>query len=303
MADEVVQVSAEQTTPVVTETPIVETPKVDTVLNAETPKNWYTDEWRNKLSGGDEAEAKRLARFTDPNQIYKSYRELEAKVSSGAFKQPLSDKATPEQLAEYRKANGIPETAGDYQITLPENLVLGEEDKAVLGGVLETMHKQNRTPAEVNAVVGAFYEAREALMGEEIERQKYERTQAEEELRQHWQGNAYLSNLGAVKNLLSAMPDGVGELLQNAKLADGSLAGNNPAVLRALANIALELNPAGTVVPGGGTDQMKSVESELSELDALMKKDINAWRKNSPGRERHRELIDAKLNLQRRGYA
>lgn len=302
--------------------PVTSTPAVEPAVNVEPavvatnteptiltpqepakPDSWYTDAWREKLAGGDAKELARLARFTDPSQVYKSYRELETAVSSGKLKQEVdTSKFDEAQLAEWRTANGIPAKPEDYNLKVPDGLVLSDADEVILGSVLETMHQQNRKTAEVQAVVDKFLGARELAVSAEVEKQKVEMVKAEETLRQEWQGQAYLTNLAAVKNLLAAAPEGIGEMITTARLSDGSLVGSNPAALKWLANLALELNPAGTIVPGTGANQMQSVEAELSELNQLMKTDLNAWRKNDAARTRHRELIDAQLKLKSRGY-
>jgi hypothetical protein len=280
--------------------------KTDTIVNSgevKAPASWIADDWRDKLAGGDQKELDRLKRFTDINAVYKSYRELEGRVSSGALKQEVDvSKLDDTQLAAWRQANGIPASAGDYQLNLPDGLALGEEDQTILGNVLEEMHRQGRKPAEVNATVNAFLEAKQYAHAAEIENQKVARTQAEEQLRQEWHGATYLTNLAAVKNMLASAPDGIGDLITTARLQDGSIVGNNRVALKWLAGIAMELNPAGTVVPGDGGNQLQSIQAEKAELDALMSKDLNAWRKNDPARARHRELIDAELKLKARGY-
>lgn len=286
------------TNPVVTSEPTIVNPVV-----TEAPKSWVADDWREKLAGGDAKELARLQRFTDLPSVYKSYRELEGKVSSGALKQEVDiSKFDEAQINEWRKANGIPATAGEYQIDLPQGLVLGEEDQIILGNVLETMHAQGRKPAEVNQTINAFLEARELQVAAAVEQQKVNMAQAEETLRQEWHGATYLTNLSAVKNLLASAPNGLGEQIAQARLPNGNLMGSDTEALKWLAAHALELNPAGTIVPGVGADQMQSVQTEKNALEAEMKKDINAWRKNDAGRARHRELIDAELKLKTRGY-
>lgn len=308
MTDEVItgtpEVKAE--TPVVTPevvTPEVKTNevvKVDTALNTPEIKSWIADDWREKLAAGDAKELARLQRFPDIGSVYKSYREIEAKVSNGALRSPLPQNATVEQINQYRKDNNIPATAGDYEVDLPDGIVLGEEDQTILGSVLETMHKQNRTSSEVNDVVNSFLRAREVEQAAWTQNQNVARVQTEESLRQEL-GSNFLPTVGAIKNLLASAPDGIGEMLDNARLPDGSVLGNNPAALKWLASIALDINPAGTVVPGATGNQMQSVDAELAELGQLMNKDLGAWRKNEPARARHRDLIEAKLKLQARG--
>ncbi len=289
---------------VVDKTAVVDT-KLDTIVDnkqAEAPKSWVADDWREKLANGDAKELARLQRFPDLNTVYRSYRELEGKVSSGAFKQEVDvTKLDENQLAEYRKSIGVPEKAEDYELGIPEGVVLSDQDQIILGSVLETMHGQNRKPSEVKEVVNSFLEAREIERANFIEQQKYERQNTEEALRAEWGGN-YIQNIAAIKNLVDSMPNGMGDQLISARLPDGTLLGNNKEALMALAGWAMELNPAGSVVPGVGSDQLQSIQAEKAELEALMRQDINAWRKNGAARERHRQLIDAELKLKARGH-
>lgn len=295
--------------PVVNAAPVVETPAVvaaPSLVNEPVksePAPWIANDWREKLSAGDAKELARLQRFTDIGSVYKSYRELEGKVSSGALKQEVDiSKFDEAQRSEWYKANGIPEKPEGYQLDLPEGLVLGEEDQVILGSVLEEMHKQGRKPSEVQGAVGAFLHARQVAQASFVENQKLANVQAEETLRQEWPGVGYLTNMAAVKNMLASAPDGIGEKITNARMSDGSIVGSSPEALKWLASMALEMNPAGTIVPGTGANQMESIQAEKNALEAEMKKDINAWRKNEGGRTRHRELIDAELKMKARGY-
>ena len=311
MTDTTVNPGADTTANPGTETTVTET---NTTINTETKpttvvdtpavktEGWIADDWREKLANGDQKELARLQRFADIGAVYKSYREMETMRSSGQLRQEVDvSKLDEKQLADYRKSIGVPEKAEEYDLGIPEGMVLSSEDEVILGSVLETLHSQNRKPEEVKAIVGSWLEAREVERAAWIEEQNVARTQAEEQLRQEWGGN-YLTNVGAVKNLFASMPDGLGDMLITARLSDGSLLGNNPVALRAFAQLATELNPAGTVVPGGGTDQLKSIQDEKAELEALMARDMNAWRKNDTARQRHRDLIDAELKLKARGH-
>src|SRR3954471_3943718 len=71
-------------------------------------------DWRAAMAGDDKDAMKRLARFTDPGQVFKSLRSLEAKMSAGELKKPLAENATPEEKATWRKENGLPEKAETY---------------------------------------------------------------------------------------------------------------------------------------------------------------------------------------------
>ena len=128
--------------------------KPNTVVNtddkaAPAPPTWPAD-WRDQMASAlPEAERakelERLKRFNSPNEVYKSNRELESRMSSGEFKRPLPKDATPEQLSAWRKENGIPEKAEEYfpKIKMKDGLVIGEQDKPYVNKFLESLHGTN----------------------------------------------------------------------------------------------------------------------------------------------------------------
>lgn len=291
---------AEANTPVVENQPQA-TPNEPTIATEEAPKAWFADDWREKIAGEDTKALDRLRRFSDPMAMWNSYRQLEGKVSSGQVKMGLPENPTDEQVAQYRKDNGIPAAVEDYKIDLPEGVVIGEDDQPVLGHVLQALHAGNVPNEVASQIVNSYLEAQEFVAAEKAEQQKAYRSQAEETLRQKW-GNNYRPSLNAVQNLLAGAPKGVAEMIDKARLPDGSLAGNNPEILSWLASLAFDINPAGTVVPGASGNQLQAIDAELKELSAMRKKDINGWHKNLDAKKRERELFDAKAKLQSRGY-
>jgi hypothetical protein len=70
----------------------------------------WGDGWREHLAAGDDKARARLERFQTPTDIFKSYRALEQRVSSGELKAnlPFPDKGTDEEKAAWRKDAGIP---------------------------------------------------------------------------------------------------------------------------------------------------------------------------------------------------
>lgn len=58
------------------------------------PADWPED-WRSKVAGEDAKELARLQRMGSPADVWKAYRALEAKISSGQLKQGLKPDATP----------------------------------------------------------------------------------------------------------------------------------------------------------------------------------------------------------------
>lgn len=266
-------------------------------------KPWIADNWREKIAGDDQKALARLQRFPDVGSVFKSFRELEGKLSSGQFKQPLPENPSPEQLAEYRQANGIPEKASDYNIELSDGLVIGEADRPLIDGILEAAHAVNASPQVVNAIVDEYYHMREEMVAAAQAKDEADKATFVETLRGELGGN-FRSEMVAINNLIQMAPDGVGDLIMTARLADGSVLGNNIQVAKWLSGIARELNPAGTVVPNSGGDQLGSIKDQIAEMEGNMRKDIRAWQhpSNEGNRTRYRELIEARDKLTARGH-
>ena len=256
----------------------------------------WPDDWRELLANGNQQELQRLQRIADPTGLYSSYRNLENRMNTA--KPVLSDQPTPEELAAYRKANGIPETPQGYELVL-EGITLGEDDKFVLDKMFDKFHSANLDPAKVNEVVKGYFEAQEQLAAEKVELEKAYKFENENTLRQDWGGN-YVANLSAVKNLLAGMGE-VGDILASAQDSEGRMLFNNADFLKAFANLAYELNPAGTVVPGSTGNQVEAIGSEIANIEAYMKSNFHEYHKNTAMKERYRSLLDARSKLHARG--
>lgn len=307
-----------------TDTPVVDTP-IDTPapaaapapavseapapanLAADTPvapaaevKPTWPDNWRDILAGGDEAFRKQLERMTDPTQVAKNYRELEKKKGTGELKKSLPEGATPEEITNWRKENGIPADHAGYLegLQLPSGMAIGEADMPIVDGFLKRMHDQNTPPAIAQQALSYYYEAVQQQADELAQRDAQLHQSAQDELRADW-GNEYRMNVGAVKSLLTnKFGEEVASSLYTARLADGSVLGNNPAVLKGLAQIAREIDPAATVVPGV-TNAPAAIESEIAQIESKM--GTAAYYADQGMQKRYLDLVTARDKVKARG--
>jgi hypothetical protein len=278
----------------------VKTPEIKTPASGDRGNGWVADDWRERIAGQDTKMLERLKRFSDPAALANSYRELEVRQSQAKLQPVLPDNATEAQLAAYRKELGVPEKPEDYEIDFEEGLVFGKEDEPLVGYMLEVMHNANTPPAIANAVVNGYFKLREAEATQFAEQQEVIRLQTDDRLREIWGGN-YRTNIATIQNMLKVMPNGAGDMIMNARLANGQLLANNYEAITALAQLATDLYPAATVVPGGTGDQLQNIEGQLAEFKKMRQTDINAWHKNLPAKARERELLDAQMKLKARG--
>jgi hypothetical protein len=259
----------------------------------------WPDDWQSRVSKGDEKNAKLAGRFASPEALFDAYVAANNRIRSGELKAALPDNAKPEELAAWRKDNGIPEKAADYDLKFESGLVIGDEDRPAIDSFLETAHALNMTPDNVKAVIEWNEANKEAQIAARQELDETQRTSALDSLNVEWGGN-FRRNVNMVSGLMDMMPESVRDSLSSARLPDGTAIFNNPDVLRGFAAIAHELNPAGAVVPAAGGDPMKGVNEEISQIEASMKADRKAYNKDEAKQARYRELLEAREKMKDR---
>ena len=273
--------------------------KAATVLSQEkastsvaAPADW-PDDWRVKLAGEDKKLLTRLERMGSPADLLASYRALEQRLSSGELKSALPKDATPEQVAAWRKENGVPEKAEAYLDKLPDGLVIGEDDKTLMNSFAEAMHGQNVPPTVVHEAIKWYYGLQEQEAARQSEIDDTARGETETALRAEW-GSAYQQNINLVKNLLGGAPESVRADLESARFPNGTPIFSNPDTLRWLANLSRQVNPVSTIVPAGG-DIGSTVTNELADLKKMMADyGSDYWKgpKAETLQARYRQLID-----------
>jgi hypothetical protein len=253
-------------------------------------------DWR-KVIGGDDAEAqKALQRFTDPKAFYKSYSEAQAKIRSGELAKPLAKEATAEQIAEWRKANGVPEKVEEYFAKLPNGRVLGKEDQPLFNEVAERLHKQNVPTAVMHDLVDWYYSSQESQAAAERQLDDADRQKAITALRNEW-GPDYKANMNILDSWLDGLGPDLKKSFQNAILGDGSRLMNNVGAVKWLVDLARNMNPTAGLIPGGDGG-MKSVESEIARIENVMRTNRSAYNKDAGMQEQLRKLYEAREKLQ-----
>lgn len=257
----------------------------------------WPDDWRDKLAKGDAKVRKRLDRLKSPLDVMNSWQSLERKLSSGETKATLPDDATEEQVTAYRKDNGIPETPDGYLENLPNGLVIGDDDKPLMDSYLADVHGINADPAVVAKSLDWYYDQQEKIASAQAASDKEYAANGVDELRMEW-GAEFRGNLDFAKSFLGTGPtsdDGtpLKDNLLGARLADGSLFGDNPDALRWLVKLANDANPAGFVTPSAGGSQAGHVEDEISSIEKVMMENRTAYNKDTKMQARYLKLLNA----------
>jgi hypothetical protein len=228
---------------------------------------------------------------------------LKQKVDSGELKavKPLPSNANQQEVAAYRKDNGIPENAGDYLTNLPNGLVIGEADKPALTNFAEAMHKANTPPAVVHQAVAWYNQWQEQQAADVMKAEQEAKRKGEDELRATW-GADYRTNVNLASDFIAnTAGEELADALSSAVLPDGTLLGDNPRVLQWIAKVAREVNPVATLVPaGGGTGSAATVDTEIAQIETLMRTNRAEYNRDTAKQERLRQLYDARERMKAR---
>jgi hypothetical protein len=230
------------------------------------------------------------------------------KIESGELKTPLPANATAEQLATFRKDNGIPDKPEDYFSNLPDGVKIDDADKVMLGDYAKTMHELNLTPAQAQKLFATRQAQLDKMIVDQGAQDNTLKTQVEDQLRGEW-GNDYRPNLNAIHNLLNGFPEGAREALLNARGPDGKAIFNNKEVMQAFAQIARTVSPFGTITGAdGGALNASGVESRMAEIVKMMgapkgTPEYKAYYENPKVQAEYRDLISAQERLKARSAA
>ena len=263
------------------------------------PKGNWPDDWRERVSKADQKALARLQRYASPEAALEALSALQLKISTGELRAVPKKDATPEELAAYRAAAGIPEKPEGYELTLRDGFTVPKEDKPVVDGFLATAHGANLNSAQASAVVDWYYAEQERVAEALAQRDKADALKARDELAAEW-GADYRPNINSIYSLLDLAPAGVKEKLIGHRLEDGKGLASDPNVLRWFAALAREVNPAGTVAPGAGATQLNTIEDEIAQIETLMRTDRKAYNKDVRKQERLRDLYAARDKAKQR---
>ncbi len=235
----------------------------------------WPEDWRSKLANGDEKLAKRLERFSDPSKVLTSWLAAEQKISSGEYKKGLDENASEEQVAEWRKSNGIPETPDDY--ALPEDYEWSDTDQEMFGRIFEHMHEKNATQDHVTAVAEGYLELVNEMQQQRSEQDKQWLQDQEDVLRSRL-GDEYRSQVNLYKRALEdpdgPIPQNIAQKLLTARWEDGSRAINDADMAQFVIELGLNHYGEGSLISG---DAKTTMTNRLDEIRQVMRTDYQRY--------------------------
>lgn len=240
----------------------------------ETAPGWPED-WRRRMAAATtgktdgeafEKELRRLQRFKSPEAVAQSWRALEQRLSAGATPAPPPEDDA-DALAEWREANGIPETPAGYYAALESGLVIGDDERPLIDAFMEAMHAQHAPPALVGAAIETYYDVRELGAARRAEQDEEARDETLAALDEAY-GPRVRREVNRLNAWLSTLPADVRDLFASGRLADGTPIFSHPTLFAWMIEQAQAIAPSATVVPGADG---ANVASRKAEIEALMK--------------------------------
>lgn len=281
--------------------PASEPPKPDAAATAKPPEGVWSENWREAYAGDDTAKLNVLKRYADPKTALDALFNLQEKVRSGDIKKPLAKDATPEQVAAWRKDNGVPDAPEAYLKSLPEGIVFGGQDKAAVDSFLKEMHDSNASPEIVAKALASYHKAQIAVKEQFQMRDRSKAEAAEDTLRKEW-GPDFKPNITVMKAFLeNNFPSDVHAALLDSRLGDdeGTPLLAHPGVIRAFTQLGRALNPTGTITSGAGMDSLDTINEQIKGYEKRMAS--KEWFKDEKSQAHYRDLVTARERLKPSG--
>jgi hypothetical protein len=172
-----------------------------------------------------------LGRYSDRSRIRQGASCAANQTVIRRVQEGAAGRRDAEELATWRKENGLPDKAEGYveKLELPKGLVLGEADKPIVAEFAAAALAGNVDPKQFNGMVGKYYEILDKQRAAQEDADAAFKTESEEALRTEWQGADFRRNLTAVNNLISTWPGDLATNVLAARGPDGRKLGDSPA--------------------------------------------------------------------------
>ena len=253
---------------------------VDKEAKGNLPDYSLTPEIKAFLLGGlsDEAKGKAekwLGTRASIADLFKSAYSADGKIqelSQGRIKVPTGKNDDPKDVAAFRKALGIPDSADKYALWTPEGMAeMTAEDKELWGEALADFHAGNMGQRQVDIAVKAFHRAQATAAKAMEARVQAAAEKAQEDLRVEY-GRDYKPNIELANRWLGENAPGLrgedGKSILDKRFADGMALGEHPEFVKLVVRLAKAEADDGDILKGadgGGVDPDKRLD-ELMEL-------------------------------------
>jgi hypothetical protein len=161
----------------------------------------FTEGWLDRLQGFDDSK-QILGQFKDLNGVFKTLTSQQRLLGKKADAVIIpNEKSTPEEVAEFNKRMGVPESPDKYAArpaSIPKDM---EWDEGAAKQINATAHKFGVTPKQMEAIVGEYakWEMQRGEASAQREQQEFE--SARKSLAEEW-GDKFDVNISKATRLV-----------------------------------------------------------------------------------------------------
>jgi hypothetical protein len=227
-----------------------------------------------------------IGKYKTVGELAKGYSEAQKLIGAKGVIIP-GEKATPEEWNKYYTALGRPEKPEGYKFSPIENL--HPEVKSTPeteAGFKSLMHKHGIPAKQADGLYKDYMGLVSGALTKRDEKMGVDKHEAEKALRNDW-GADYDDNVNKVRRLIDKFGG------EGGREAFGDL-GNNPKVLKTIANIAKKFSEDG-FVKGAATQNSETKEANQRITDIMLNREHPFW-VAGPG---HAEAVAEMQRLQK----
>jgi hypothetical protein len=267
------------------------TETTETAQVTETPSEG-DDDWRAVIK--DDKLRDLAGKYTTLDALTQANMDFRTQLST-SIRLPKED-STDEQVADFRKKMGIPETIEGYEFSVPEGHELTEEDTAFHTAAAELFHENNISAEQARGINEWWNEYASAVQEAQIEGDKEFAAETEAALKAEWPGEEYTRNKAFADHAATKVFGDQLDEVRNIETKDGRFILDHPSFVKMLAQYGREMQEGSL-----GNIMTESQRGDLQgEIDALEKKIEQAT--NSGDRSTANTLYQQQQELYRKSY-
>jgi hypothetical protein len=246
------------------------------------------EKWLKKAKTDDEKKAvaarvgrlrQQIVRYGSEESAILAGMEAQEKLRSGQVKQKPGADASPEEIAEYRKANELPLEAKDVDVRIP-NHKWTEQDQPLIGSFQQVVFDEEIPQKTITKLVNWFHETGNNAM--DFQKQaidaidKADKKETREVLKDEF-GEEFKPRLDLMGRLFKddeVFPGDIGGMIFEARTPDGHKLINNAEFVKFFAEVALDRYGDAGFISG---DAKAGNASVVEQARKVMKTDIDKY--------------------------
>lgn len=268
----------------------------------------WEDAWLPALTEGIEEGRDVFSRYKSPAEFGKAFLQQRKELSKRAEPVKITPESTPEQIAAYRKAMGVPsldekaepaKVLEAYEIKAPDGYEMGAVETKLLGDYVRTLNGKHHSPEAVRDSVAEFFRAQQAVQAQSEQIAAKLQKEWQNEIRDSLGSKVYEERRAAANAYLAQEFDGEkrGELANfvNAQLPGGGRLGDHPWFFKIMTEMAQANGHLDRIETAELTSSGKSLAEEQAAIEALRFSNRQAYDAAMASGGRYEKILNARI--------